>query len=40
MTNAFAAAALTRTEQANQIFHGLFTDPGRAGPVAEVVSQL
>ena len=40
LTNAFATASSTRTEQANQIFHGLFTDPGRAGPVAEVVSQL
>jgi hypothetical protein len=39
MTNAFADAAPKRVAQENQIFHGLFSDPGR-GPVAEVVSQL
>jgi hypothetical protein len=27
-------------EQENDIFHGLFSDPGRTSPVAAVVSQL
>ena len=27
-------------QQENEIFHGLFQDPGRTGPVAAVVSQL
>jgi hypothetical protein len=27
-------------KQDTEIFHGLFSDPGRNGPVAEVVSQL
>jgi hypothetical protein len=40
MTSAFAEAVPKRVEQENQIFHGLFSDPGRSGPVAEVVSQL
>jgi len=40
MTSAFAEAAPKRVQQENQIFHGLFADPGRSGPVAEVVSQL
>jgi len=40
MTSAFADAAPKRAAQENEIFHGLFTDPGRSGPVAEVVSQL
>ncbi len=40
MTSAFAAAAPARVEQENEIFHGLFQDPGRTGPVAAVVSQL
>ncbi len=40
MTSAFANAVPKRVEQENEIFHGLFTDPGRSGPVAEVVSQL
>jgi hypothetical protein len=40
MTSAFADAVPKRVEQENQIFHGLFADPGRSGPVAEVVSQL
>jgi len=40
MTSAFADAAPKRVQQENEIFHGLFTDPGRTGPVAEVVSQL
>jgi hypothetical protein len=40
MTSAFADAVPKRVEQENRIFHGLFSDPGRSGPVAEVVSQL
>jgi Transglycosylase SLT domain len=40
MTSAFADAAPKRVQQENDIFHGLFADPGRASPVAEVVSQL
>jgi hypothetical protein len=41
MTNAFAAAAPpARVEQQSDIFHGLFSDPGRTAPVAAVVSQL
>ena len=41
MTNAFAAAAVPApAPQGNAMFHGLFVDPGRSGPVAEVVSQL
>jgi hypothetical protein len=43
MTSAFAAAApapAARAGQENDIFHGLFSDPGRSGPVASVVSQL
>jgi hypothetical protein len=40
MTSAFAEAAPKRVAQENQIFHGLFQDPGRTGPVAEIVSQL
>jgi hypothetical protein len=41
MTNAFAAAAPpARVEQESDIFHGLFSDPGRTAPVAAVVSQL
>ena len=40
MTTAFAAATPPPPQQVNQIFHGLFTDPARTGPVAEVVSQL
>jgi hypothetical protein len=40
MTSAFAEAAPKRAQQDGDIFHGLFTDPGRSGPVAEVVSQL
>jgi hypothetical protein len=41
MTSAFAAAAApVRVQQENQIFHGLFADPGRDSPVAAVVSQL
>ncbi|MGB7079389.1 MAG: transglycosylase SLT domain-containing protein [Xanthobacteraceae bacterium] len=41
MTNAFAEAAPpARNEPENDIFHGLFSDPGRSGPVAAVVSQL
>jgi len=40
MTSAFADAVPKRVEQENEIFHGLFADPGRSAPVAEVVSQL
>jgi hypothetical protein len=40
MTSAFADAVPKRAEQGNDIFHGLFADPGRNSPVAEVVSQL
>jgi hypothetical protein len=40
MTSAFADAVPTRGAQDNEIFHGLFQDPGRTGPVAAVVSQL
>lgn len=40
MTSAFAAAAPARTAADNEIFHGLFADPGQSGPVAAVVSQL
>lgn len=41
MTSAFAAAAPpARIERTNDIFHGLFSDPGRNAPVAAVVSQL
>jgi Transglycosylase SLT domain len=40
MTSAFAAANPASAEQAKEIFHGLFEDPGRSGPIAAVVSQL
>lgn len=40
MTSAFADANRTRMQPDNEIFHGLFQDPGRTGPVAAVVSQL
>jgi hypothetical protein len=40
MTTAFAARAPAPAAQQNDIFHGLFSDPGRTGPVAAVVSQL
>ncbi len=43
MTTAFAAPASpapARAAQGSDIFHGLFSDPGRTGPVAAVVSQL
>jgi hypothetical protein len=40
MTSAFAAASPIRPGQGNEVFHGLFADPGRSGPIAEVVSQL
>jgi Transglycosylase SLT domain len=40
MTSAFADAAPKQAKQDTEIFHGLFSDPGRNGPVAEVVSQL
>jgi len=41
MTSAFAAAApAPHAERENDIFHGLFSDPDRNGPVAAVVSQL
>jgi hypothetical protein len=43
ITNAFAAAAPSVVAPAradNQMFHGLFSDSDRGGPVASVVSQL
>src|SRR5579863_7436083 len=40
LTRAFADANPARAAPENEIFHGLFQDPGRTGPVAEVVSQL
>jgi hypothetical protein len=40
MTSAFAEAAPKRAQKDGDIFHGLFTDPDRSGPVAEAVSQL
>jgi hypothetical protein len=40
MTTAFAAPAPAPAAQQSDIFHGLFSDPGRSGPVAAVVSQL
>ena len=40
MTSAFAAAAAPAHVEQSDIFHGLFSDPGRTAPVAAVVSQL
>jgi hypothetical protein len=40
MTSAFAAAIPKLAAQDHQVFHGLFSDPDRTGPVATVVSQL
>jgi hypothetical protein len=40
MTSAFADANQPHAPLEDEIFHGLFQDPGRAGPVAAVVSQL
>ena len=40
MTSAFAAAVPQRRENDNDVFHGLFADPGRTTPVAAVVSEL
>jgi len=40
MTNAFATAAPQVAAQDKDVFHGLFSDPGRSTPVAAVVSQL
>jgi hypothetical protein len=41
ITNAFAvASAIPAAQQDRQIFHGLFADSNRGGPVASVVSQL
>jgi Transglycosylase SLT domain len=40
MTNAFAAAAPQVAAQDKDVFHGLFSDPGRSTPLAAVVSQL
>ena len=40
MTTALADAAPKLVAQENDIFHGLFADPGRNSPVAAVVSQL
>jgi Transglycosylase SLT domain len=40
MTSAFAAATPQRAAANTQVFHSLFSDPGRSTPVAAVVSQL
>lgn len=40
MTSAFAEANQPHAPLEDQMFHGLFEDPGRTGPVATVVSQL
>jgi Transglycosylase SLT domain len=40
ITSAFANAAPKRAAQDSEIFHGLFSDPGRNGAAGEVVSQL
>jgi Transglycosylase SLT domain len=40
MTNAFASAIPISRQHDNQVFHGLFQDPDRTGPVAAVVSEL
>ena len=40
MTSAFAAAIPKMAAADSQVFHGLFSDPDRTGPVASVVSQL
>jgi hypothetical protein len=40
VTSAFAAATPQLAERDPQVFHDLFQDSGRKGPVADVVSQL
>ncbi len=40
VTNAFAAATPPLPVAKTQVFHSLFTDPGRSTPVAAMVSQL
>ena len=40
VTNAFAAATPPLPVANTQVFHSLFTDPGRSTPVAAMVSQL
>ncbi|HEX4409999.1 MAG TPA: transglycosylase SLT domain-containing protein [Xanthobacteraceae bacterium] len=40
MTSAFAAAIPQRKTNDTAVFHGLFSDPDRTGPVSNVVSQL
>ena len=40
MTSAFAAATPQRVAANTEVFHSLFSDPGRSTPVAAVVSQL
>ena len=40
LTSAFAAAAPQRAAANADVFHSLFSDPGRSTPVAAVVSQL
>ncbi len=40
MTSAFAAAAPQRSAVNTDVFHSLFSDPGRSTPVAALVSQL
>ena len=40
ITSAYAAAAPQRAVVNTEVFHSLFSDPGRSTPVAAVVSQL
>jgi hypothetical protein len=40
VTNAFAAATPLLPVANTQVFHSLFTDPGRSTPVAAMVSQF
>jgi hypothetical protein len=40
VTNALAAAMPQRTAANSEVFHSLFSDPGRTTPVASLVSQL
>jgi hypothetical protein len=40
ITSAYAAAAPARTAANVDVFHSLFSDPGRSTPIASVVSQL
>jgi hypothetical protein len=40
ITSAYAAATPQRTAANSEVFHSLFSDPGRTTPIAAVVSQL